>query len=398
MQEKSLVKTTKKDINLQFKLLSAIGIFIIVSGHCYKGGLSLGYEWFPIYSFQLALFAFISGYFYKSRYEENAGSYIFKRVKRLVLPAYIWNIVYGVFIIIMSKFGYTIGAPVNLYNLFVMPFVDGEAFLYNLGSWFVYPLFVVCVFNVLFRKLLKVAKIYSEYIILAVYLAIGIFAIKSSINQAGNIYGVKLLLYRTMFFLPCFEFGHFYKIKLEKIDNLGSVAYFSILFAVQLILIACFDELNYTPSKCSGFVNGCIIPYVTAITGIAFWLRVSKLLTPVVGNWKFVRMVADNTYSIMIHHLLGFMCVKWMFYILSVITPAFSDFNVNLMKSSIWYYYIPDGKTQYALLYALAGIFVSILIKKICDIVVKKAKNLLQEKKPTHDNEVENKEKQVVMK
>ena len=34
------------NINFTFKILSAIGIIIIVSGHCYNGGVSLMYDWF----------------------------------------------------------------------------------------------------------------------------------------------------------------------------------------------------------------------------------------------------------------------------------------------------------------------------------------------------------------
>lgn len=78
---------TDGGVNLQFKLLSAIGIIIIVSGHCYHGGMELAYNWFPPYSYNLALFVFISGYFYKTDYEENVGKYIWKRTKRLLIPA-----------------------------------------------------------------------------------------------------------------------------------------------------------------------------------------------------------------------------------------------------------------------------------------------------------------------
>lgn len=376
-----LRKDNSQDVNLQFKLLSAIGIIIIVAGHCYHGGISLAYEWFPTYSFNLALLVFISGYFYKPKYEESPVKYIWKRTKRLIIPAYLWNIVYGLFILLMANFGYTIGGEVTPFNLFVMPFVDGEAFVYNLGSWFVYPLFCVCIFNVLFRKLLKIIKLENEYLILIVYLAIGMFGIYYSINHKTETHGVLLLALRSMFFLPCFQFGRFYKSKLESHDNLNSIAYFAILFAIQLIILTFFENLEYTPSKCSKFYNGFIIPYVTAITGIAFWLRISKLLTPIIKNWKFVRLIADNTYSIMIHQMLGYMCVKWLFYLVSVVTPLFSDFNVVKMKSSIWYYYLPNGLQQYAILYLAGGIFVPILIKIICDQGVKLIKKLIAKSK-----------------
>ena len=57
---------TDGGVNLQFKLLSAIGIIIIVSRHCYHGGMELAYNWFPPYSYNLALFVFI-GIFLQNR-------------------------------------------------------------------------------------------------------------------------------------------------------------------------------------------------------------------------------------------------------------------------------------------------------------------------------------------
>lgn len=365
--------------NLQFKLLSAIGIVLIVGGHCYHGALPTAYDWFPTYSFNLALFVFISGYFYKDKYEDSILKYIWKRFKRLIIPAYLWNIVYGLFIMLMSNFGYTIGGKVNAYNLFVMPFIDGEAFKWNLGSWFVYPLFTVCVVNVLFRKLLDLIKLKNEYLILVVYLAVGIVGVQLSIEAKdnGGVHGLMLFAYRAMLFLPWLQFGKVYKEKLEKHDNLNSIAYFAIMLSIQLILNTFFQKLEYTPSKCSGFENGCIIPFVTAITGIAFWLRASKLLAPVVKSWKFVNLIADNTYSIMIHQMLGFMAVKWIFYAMSFIPNLFDDFNASKMRSSIWYYYLPNGQKLYAIVYLAAGIFVPILIALICKSIKKQINKIL---------------------
>ena len=311
---------TDGGVNLQFKLLSAIGIIIIVSGHCYHGGMELAYNWFPPYSYNLALFVFISGYFYKTDYEENIGKYIWKRTKRLLIPAYLWNIFYGGMVAFLGLFGFTIGAKPDLYNLFVMPFVDGEAFQYNLGSWFVYPLFLVCIINVLFRKFLKLIHLDNEFIVLIVYLAIGMIGINTAIENPTAINGIVKLLVRTMFFLPCYEFGRFYKAVLEKKDTLNNVAYFAIIFAVQLILLTFCKDLEYTPSSFTKFNNGFIIPYISSITAIAFWLRVSRLLVPAIGNSKLVRLIADNTYGIMLNQLVGFMCLKFVFCGLSLIT------------------------------------------------------------------------------
>ena len=69
------------------------------------------------------------------------------------------------------------------------------------------------------------------------------------------------------------------------------------------------------------------------------------MLVPAIGNSKLVRLIADNTYGIMVNQLVGFMCLKFVFYGLSLITsgPLFGDFNVASFKSSIWYYYLPNG-------------------------------------------------------
>ena len=382
MKTKSL--TVRSDqTNLQFKLLSAIGIILVVSGHCYHGGISLAYEWFPTYSFQLSLFVFISGYFYKPAYEEKPFRYILKRFKRLVIPAYLWNIVYGLFILLMKNFDYTIGEEVDPYHLFVMPFIDGEAFQYNLGSWFVYPLFLVCVIHVLFRKALKLLHFRNETVILVLYLLIGMYGIQLSLD--GQNEGVMKLLTRTMFFLPSFQLGSVYHRFWEKKDTLNNAAYFSILFFVQLLLLTFNQDLQYYPSGMTGFQNGVLLPYLTSLTGIAFWLRISRLLTPIICNWRLVRLISDNTYSIMIHHLLGFMCVKWLFYLLNNTTTLFPDFNEQFMRQTIWYYYLPNHREQYGLLYLAAGIFIPIAIKKLCgfycDIGVTLKNKLFQKKR-----------------
>lgn len=51
-------------INMQFCILSALGMFFVVDGHLNNSYLDIG-GLVPYYSFHMPLFAFISGYFYK---------------------------------------------------------------------------------------------------------------------------------------------------------------------------------------------------------------------------------------------------------------------------------------------------------------------------------------------
>lgn len=354
----------REEVNLQFKLLSAIAIVLVVAGHCHKGGISLGYDWFPIYSFQIGLLVFISGYFYKPNHETRVMRYLWKRFQRLVIPAYLWNIAYGGLLQLLHACGYTFGVKVNAFNLFVMPFIDGEGFCLNLGAWFVYPLFAACAVNVLFRKMLGLLKLDKEYLVAVVYLAVGICGVSLAIGMksTGGVKGLDRLLLRSMFFLPFYGLGRLYHSKLEKYDKLNSYIYFGILFAAQLILLTVFEKLEFTPSKMSGFDNGSAMPFVSSVLGIAFWLRATRITAPLIQNWRVIRMVADNSYSIMLHHFWGFFYVKWVFYAISEETDWFADFDAAKLHSEFWYYYLPNERTQWGMVYALVGIVFSVLM------------------------------------
>lgn len=80
-----------KQIDYRFKIMYALGVIFVASGHCEMGGISLMYDWFPPAAFHLGLFVFASGYFYKSQSEINIIQYIFRKAKALLLPMYLWN-------------------------------------------------------------------------------------------------------------------------------------------------------------------------------------------------------------------------------------------------------------------------------------------------------------------
>ena len=92
MRKKKEVK--QKAVDFRFKLLYCIGMIMIVAGHCDGGGINLLSDWFPYYGFHLGLFLFASGYFYKSKYENHICSYIWKKIKSLIIPLLLWNVFY----------------------------------------------------------------------------------------------------------------------------------------------------------------------------------------------------------------------------------------------------------------------------------------------------------------
>lgn len=87
-----------KGENIQFRILYFIGIFLIVANHSDNGGFSLFYEWFPAYSFHLALFVFCSGYFFLKNKDKKIFEFVLKLIKKFLIPLYFWNFVYGLII------------------------------------------------------------------------------------------------------------------------------------------------------------------------------------------------------------------------------------------------------------------------------------------------------------
>ncbi len=133
--------TGSKKIDYRFKILYVVGIYLVCASHAQGGGLYLLTDWFPYTGFQVALFVFCSGYFYKSDSESHVGRYIWKKIKTLIVPLYLYTIIYGLIVQLLRTKGFTIGADFTLHNIIIMPLIDGHQFGYNLGGWFITPFF-----------------------------------------------------------------------------------------------------------------------------------------------------------------------------------------------------------------------------------------------------------------
>ncbi len=80
----------KKRDNDTFRILSAIGIILIVAGHADFQIFDLG-GLFPYYSYHVAIFLFVSGYFYNEDDEVHIGAYIRRKAARLLVRCFLWR-------------------------------------------------------------------------------------------------------------------------------------------------------------------------------------------------------------------------------------------------------------------------------------------------------------------
>lgn len=386
---KMLCEMERRDItdngyNVTFGILSALAILMIVAGHAGYDILTVG-GLFPYYSFHVPLFLFISGYFYRREEEERPLFYLKKKAKRLLLPYFIWNLVYGVTAWALRVFlGFSMGDPVSLKSLFLDPFLHGYQFIYNFAAWFVPVLFLIEMMNLCMRLVLKRIRLDSEWLILLGTLLVGMAVVQLSIG--GHVWGLYKSAGRILFLYPCFQMGRFYREKLETRDTLGNVPYFAVVIGVQVVLSLCCNGLAYSSVWCTGFANGPVIPYVTVMSGVAFWLRVAKILTPALGGDRsgenvtknpaggFFLYLGRNTYAVMMHHIMAFMLVKMVVAGIAAHTGCLADFDFKEFYGNIDYYYLVKGSDAFRMVYLAAGVALPLLLQKGLDALKRRRK------------------------
>lgn len=358
--------SAKKQVDYRFKLLYAIGMIMIVCSHAQGGSISFELNgWFPYGGLHVMLFVFGSGYFYKAESEKQVIKQIWKKIKTLIIPLYLYNFAYGLLVWLLRWKGFQIGEIPSLYTLLVAPITTGHQFMYNLAGWFVAPLFMAEVFYLLVRKALAmISEKMPEWIYFLLGMVAGITASQLACLNCNT--GWWLVLVRMLYFTAFYSLGVFYKTTLETYDKkIPTFWYLAGIFVIKLAIINyCRKSPDYVLSWCNNFTEGPFIPIVVGILGIAFWFRIASILAPVIGQSKYINHIADNTYSIMMNQFLGFMAVKTCFLISALTLGMYTDFNMTSYKTDVWWLYLPHGIEQMRILYVVAGIVIPIWIQK----------------------------------
>ncbi len=415
-----------KKRNLTFSILSVIGMILIIMGHLDLNVLSFG-GIFPYYSYHVMIFVFISGYFYKPEDEDDIIGFVLRKAKRLLLPYLIWNLIYGLIAVPMRSGGFVFAGELNLYNLFIAPFMGGHQFGLNAAAWFVPALFLLEMCDMVVRKAVSLigSSVYKkhgencerkngrdkgetnviygtgmEWLLMAAYLSVGVAAVW--LSQRGSVYDAYRLPARLMFMAPSLQFGRIYRTRLEKYDITPWFLYFPLLFGMNLLLTHVHGGLAYSTVWVTGFAGTPLTPFITTLTGIALWHRVAVILGCLIegrlkwrssesesvdtgskkqGSDSFARKAIDkigiHTYDIMMHHLAVFMLIKAVFAALAGNGGIFADFDIVAFKEDLYYTYVPGGVQAVKLIYLLAGLLIPLLIGMMSD----KAKEDLINKK-----------------
>ncbi|MFR5788359.1 MAG: hypothetical protein ACLUHE_15445 [Christensenellales bacterium] len=138
------------------------------------------------------------------------------------------------------------------YTLLLAPLTDGQHFVWNLGAWFIIPLFFAQVFYAGIRRL-SVRWHENEVMTFLLCLIPGCAAVQLCFS--GRQEALPLFLLRPMILLPGFAGGQLYRRVLEKRDRLPTVPYLLAIVVLRVLLSTRYENLAYLLSDCSYFVS-----------------------------------------------------------------------------------------------------------------------------------------------
>ena len=347
-----------KKENYTFRALYLLAILFVVDGHTTLADmLDLGHL-FRYYSFHLMLFAFGAGYFFSQR--SGIVSDLAARAKRLLLPLYIWNAVYGVGAWVLRRFGaFELGEPLSAYSLLLAPLVDGQHFVWNLGSWFIFPLFLT---QVIYSLIRRVSPLYQDRESVTFILCLIPGALAVNLCHAGQQAALPLFALRALILLPGYAGGQLYKRVLERHDNLPTVPYLLIIVIARALLCLCYENLAYLLSDCTYFPCDALGVYLGGALAIAFWLRVARVLAPYMKKSRLALYASRHTFDIMMHHFMGFFAVNCVFLMINALGIGAADFSVKAFRTMVDYNYAPGGMPEMNVLYVAAGMLLPLAV------------------------------------
>ena len=250
--------------------LKAIGIFLVVLGHCPINPQIRHY----IYSFHMPLFFFISGYLFNRNRYENFRIFLIRKFRTLIIPYFTFAFTSYLFWLIivrnLSIRGESLRvSPIKpLLGIFYSIGVDGWSVPLDAALWFLTCLFLV---EILFWFISSMCKktLYLMFILISL----------AALGYTGSLFAPIRLPWSMDVALTAVVFygvGCTLKRKIE--DLTGSVSIKFILLPCLFLISVVFCFLNGRIHMNSNYYNNIFFFYISAFAGILCCLMISKLL------------------------------------------------------------------------------------------------------------------------
>lgn len=361
------MSTTSSKTNKQFMILSALGIIFVVGAHAWSG-LGIMTSVFPYNSFFMPMFCFISGYFFTPEKTTDLPRYILRKAHTLLIPFFIWNLFYGILTsVLRSTHLITYGSSLSFKTLFIRPFLDCGMFELNSPSWFVPTLFLVILSYSFIHKCLT--RFWNPYIMTILFVTFGTLCVFLSRN--GYNHSHMLILLKTGFFLQFYHIGNFFRTHIEEHFHYPLFTILSAMFINIILIYITNDQIYFNDlTTMSGFLTDYSwLPLLTSITGICFWLTISKLLVPAIGNYPIVNYISENTFTIMMHHIFFFNIYNLLLAVLAKSSILNIPFDFHAFQNTAWYRFEPYPACR--IVYVIFGLAGPLLCKYLFKLLKK---------------------------
>ena len=302
----------------EMTLLKALAILLVVSGHLEFSIFGM----FPPYSFQLALFFFISGMLFKDKYLDDVYTYFKRRIKSLLLPYFGYEIVYLLITLaLVPVVGEFLGDTPSLKTFFITPFLNGHQLLLCAPLWFVPQLFMTMIAFLFLLRIFR--RINNEKITLIFFLILGFFTIP--VWKMIPHTTLALVVMRTAFSLFFVYIGYYYVKHIKDKHDIFTPKWFGAIIFFQSFLWL-FNR-DFDPYHGIGlsyvlvwgrFDEQLVVPVFTSLTGIWVSLLAVKILYPYLKDVKLIQDIGNSTYHIMANHL-------FVMYMITMVLFHFAD-------------------------------------------------------------------------
>ena len=276
-----------------------IGILCIVFGHAAPDSVLR----YILYSFHVPLFFVLSGLTYNNK--KNKKSFLVGKIRRLLIPYYIFAIISILIYFIMAKIILLPGDTRIIPNLIGMVYANSNSgyMTWNRPLWFLPCLFITSIIIELFENLLQYLGDKSSEKFRWIFLLFA-WGIGIALNDDGTSYYLPFHLESAIFLSGFFEFGIILatveaknglieKIKAQKIDNWVLLA-----FALICVGFLACDFNGTTDIRIHRFGN---FPVCLILSSLTFSL-VMLIASIKFEGIKWLSYVGRSSLAIMLMH------------------------------------------------------------------------------------------------
>ncbi|HFZ2312310.1 acyltransferase family protein [Citrobacter freundii] len=306
--------------SLTMDYVKAFGMIFVLVGHINNDIFNVYYA----YLFHMPLFFFIGGVLYKdTRSITNFIAHVIKKQLPYLIITYL--IIGAIALLINVRYGIHTGDAFStgLYETAKLAiksnFHNNKMFL---TGWFLFAYIFVSILSVLIIKSIK-RVIVSNAFLLSLLVAISVLLVTVSITYLSPQY-ILMKDYKMNFIcqvltgMSFYIFGYVIRNQIYNLLNF----YVFILLTVILYISKGYGFSTQTIMSWSYYPDGLIMSIINALIGIYAVFFISLLITRGTKEIKLIKMIGQNSRTIMAYHLLVYV-------ILDVIASILGDYSLT---------------------------------------------------------------------